>query len=316
MKKGFVLGVTTLVLLSSSHLYANEMEVSGHANIWTTLSNSDDAAKEGESKTQAEIDFKKTMGQTTLQLDIDFNGNTGAVGTATPITPVTLEQAKFVRGFSDNMLFTGGIFNTPIGFELQDAPDKIQFSLGQIAFLHPANVTGFMWSWWRGPATLDLYVANEWRDQALSPTRYDNSFGGKLTFQLQDIAHIEVGYITSTRMPTSVLPNDQGDVLDIVISTKKINHAWLAYEYAVDEYNNAWGITANLTHTKHGVTLRYDSVKNDTNNTNDTSLTVALTCAVMEHIGAVLEWRQDDDHGHGKSMDKTDKVTLQWVAQF
>ncbi len=317
MKKSFVYGLATAMLLAGTSVYAGDLKTWGYGNIWTTLSNNatsstatDSGVGELETRTAAEVDFEKTVGKTTVRLDVDLNNNP----TTLPVTTVIIEQVKLVRSLNDSMSFTGGIFNTPIGLELQDAPDKTTFSSGQLSKLRPANFTGVMFSWWNGPAALDLYAGNDWRGQQAAPQGiYENSIGGQISLSANKIADLKVGYVTSERTKTSPLPTSDGDVLDVVLSTK-VKNAKLAFEYLSDDNNDGWGAKISGTHGVHGATLRYDTVENTSNpsaKTEKASLTVAVTCAMWENVGAVLEYRQDDD-----KKNKNDTVVLQWVAQF
>jgi hypothetical protein len=322
MKKNSVFGLVALALLAGGNLYANDLEVSGFTRISTTLSErvQPGAVSNRELKTEAiaEVDFKKTMGKTTLRLDVEFPGNpfTAAQG----ISP-DIEQAKFTHGLGDRLSFTGGVFNAPIKFEARDAPGLWSFSYGQIANRAPVNLAGVMFSWEGDPATFDLYFANDWRGpKTATSTPHDNSVGGRAKVKTGP-ANIELAYITSNRdkaSPNSVTGQHDGDTLDVVLSSEAIKNTLLAFEYLTDDNHNGWGLTGNYTHGPHGVTLRYDRVENSAETTpaadDSTSLTVALLCTVWDSVRTIVEWRQDDSGV--ASAKKTDLLTLAWVAEF
>jgi hypothetical protein len=298
MKKSFIFGMSTLVLLAGFAAGVNAADVSGYANIWTVLS-SDDAKKEFKSSAEAEVDFQKTDGKTTVRVDVDLAGTTTA-----------LEQAKVTRGLKDSLSFTAGMFNTPIGLEKQDAPDKWQTSNGQLFGLRPANVTGVMLSWWGGPAGLDVYAVNDFR--AATPpagTDFDNSLGLHGTLKAGPV-DLDLGYITTDA-------GGAGDVTDVVLSTKAVPNTIVAFELLSDDNNDGWGLTANHTHGQHGLTVRYDTVEKtptgSTTSTETSSLTVALLCSMWESVGSVIEWKSTDMPG---TTPDTDMLSIQWVAKL
>ena len=306
MIKKVLFGFATLFVMAGSNLYAEEAgaptapKISGYADIWTNLSNSS-ATKELKTSANAEVDIEKTVGPVAVRLDVDVT--TGGA---------EIEQAKFVKGFGGgHASFTGGIFNAPIGFESQDAPDKLQFSNGQLFDLVPSNLSGVMFSWWSGPASVDLYFANDWNGQPTPQTGFDNSLGGQLKVKAGQFTDISVGYISSDRDPGSPKGND--DLVDLVISTGRIKNAVLAVELLKDEINEGVGFTANYKHGQHGLTFRWDSVENTPAKSEVTSTTLALTCAMDEALTTVLEWKSTDPGGTAK---KTDMLTLEWVARF
>lgn len=299
MIKGFLFGFATLFLLAGSNLYAEEAKVSGYADIWTNLSNSD-ATKVLKTSANAEVDIEKKVGPVSVRVDVD-------------LPAAAIEQAKFVRAIGGNASFTGGIFNAPIGFESQDAPDKLQFSNGQLFDLVPSNLSGLMFSWWGGPASVDLYFANDSVGQADAPTGFDNSIGTQVKVKAGSVADVAVGYITTERTPTGPAPKGNGNALDLVVSTGIIPNMLVALEVLQDENNDGLGLTARYTHDKHGLTFRWDSVENTPAKTEATSTTLALTCAMDEGLTTVLEWKSTDPGGTGKKMDA---ITLEWVATF
>jgi hypothetical protein len=307
-------GLAAVSLLTAGNIHAEDIKTWGHVTIFNHLSN-DKKMDKLKTHADAEVDFSKTMGKTSVRLDLDVNQDPSVaakgIGTSTAIS---IEQAKFVRELSGyNGSLAVGVFNSPIGFtgDTQDHTDRWQFSNSQLFALRPANLAGGMWSWWGGPAVVDIFYANDFNGQATTPTKYENSVGGKVTLKAK-VAQLEVGYITSERTPTSPAPIGAGNLLDVVVTGGVGPHTMVGFEYLDDEKNSGWALTGHYKHGVHGVTARYDSL--DFGGTDDsTSLTLALSCAMMDSVETVLEWNSMDPGGTSA---KTDKVTLAWVAKF
>lgn len=285
---------------------------------------------EGKTSVDAEVDFEYSEGGFTLRLDLDIpaNGNE-ARGVAGSPGNAGIEQANFVwalpGGQDKGLTLTGGAFNAPIGFELQDAPDKLQTTNGQLFNLVPSNLAGFMISGGIDTLSLDLYYVNEW----IANQAQDNSFGGLLSLNPIPVVGIALGYISS---PEKV--GDE-DVLDLVLSgtmSLKTDIEILGpLELLKDGNNHAWAIVFNGTHNSpkypHGLTLRYDSVDCGATTASckdpatglpveatPTSLTLAVFASLTENLKALLEWRTNDSDVSG--VDPTDRLTWEFVAMF
>jgi hypothetical protein len=312
MKKTIISGFATLALLTGSIASASAADVSGYASIWTNLSSNATSTTSGsttELKTSvgAEVDFEKTMGKSNVRLDVDLKD-----ATSTDTDIVTIEQAKFTQGFHSNLSLTAGRFNSPIGFEKQDSPDKWQFSNGQLFAGRPANLDGLMVSWWGGPATVDVILANDWEGQAASTADFDNSIGVRGSVKAGPVS-VALGYLTSEpAMATST-----GDLFNVVLLGTQ-GPITGVFEYHSDEVKDGWGLTGNYAHGKHGVTLRYDSVELETpaapGADAKTTLTLGVSCKTWELVTTKLEWKQTDLGGVADK--KTDELTLQWVGTF
>jgi len=314
MKKGLVLGSAALVLMVGTNLYAGDLTIGGYADITTTLSKSSDPTKENKTWVMGEVDFEKTTGQTTVRVDLDFpEGTHNAKGVGGAMDTVgEIEQAKFVRDYGNGSSLTGGAFNVHLGFEREDSPEMLGASNGQLFKYVPQNLAGLQWSWAKGATAVDLFYGNDWQGQASAPTGYDNSWGGHASFH-GGHADLSVSYITSGRTPTGPAPKGNGDVLDVVLSGQG-SAGLLALEVLSDDIHDGWGITANHTHDKHGIMLRYDTVETAPaggTKTEKTSLTAAVSCAMWDNVRSILEWKQEE-----MGTDTSDVVALKWVATF
>jgi len=171
-------------------------------------------------------------------------------------------------------------------------------------------LSGVMFSWWSGPASVDLYFANDWNGQPTPQTGFDNSLGGQLKVKAGQFTDISVGYISSDRDPGSPKGND--DLVDLVISTGRIKNAVLAVELLKDEINEGVGFTANYKHGQHGLTFRWDAVEMSSKK-RMTTTTVALSCEMDESLETILEFRETDP---GIKSATEEFITVSWVAKL
>jgi len=336
-----LLAAVFMLVYGAGTSYAGELKVNGFADVIFTISDeaSDLAGTDSEGKpanstekklgTDGEIDFEYTEGPTTFRMDLDVN--------ADPATDsAQIEQANFaymIPGADKvGLKLTGGIFNAPIGFELQDAPDMYQTSHGQLFDLVPSNLSGLMLSGGGGPVMLDVYFVNEWR----ADDAEENSVGALLTLSPIESASLAVGFLTSPDNAGVAFPAEgDGNVLDVVLSgtlTPMAKHELLlAGEYLKDENNSAFAIVVSLMHNTasfvHGLTVRYDSVDCDLvsayepfgagtscGKATPTSLTVAANVALSENLFALLEWKSVDPDQ--PLVDSTNLTTLEFLATF
>lgn len=302
MKKVLSLAVG-VVLLATAPVMAEGLKISGFVDIVTPLMlDTGDPALSGleadfelQTGADAEVDFEKTVGKVTVRLDVDSTD--GAVA---------IEQAKFIVN-NGSWWFTGGSFNSPIGFELQDAPDMLQITHGQLFDRKPANLTGYMVGGSWNKLTVNGIFANDVNgDPRVGET--DNSLGLSASLALGEKSNLALGLITSESATS-------GDLVSVVATTKVIPNLLLAFEYQTEDTYKGWGLTGNYKHGVHGITLRYDLV--DTEGSADdaaTSLTLAAKCEMTENVASVIEWRTNDSGAVGA--DNTSSLNLKFVGKF
>lgn len=362
-RQKLVLSLFSTVLLMVNGIglsYAGELKINGFADtIWTlsdeakdnagTKDSDGNAANSTERKVDVtgEVDIEYNEGPVTFRMDLDIpssgneaNGLVPGVPPRVPKGDIGIEQAKFVwaipKGEPYGLSLTGGAFNAPIGFELQDAPDLYQTSNGQLFGLVPANLAGVMVSGGTDMVALDVYFVNEWKG-TLGTTGEENSVGGLLTIAPIEQASLAVGYLTSNvdkaSTATGLAPGEgDGDILDIVasgtISPMPMLDVLLAFEYLTDEFNDGWAIVTNVMHNTahpHGLTIRYDSVDCDAGSNycriatggtsrTPTSLTVAAILEVAENLSTLIEWRTND--ADVSTASSTDLLTWEFIATF
>lgn len=306
------------------------------------------SANSTEEKTSvtAEVDFEYVEGPVTFRLDLDVPslGNEAA-GVGPLAGDIGIEQAKFIWAIPGaemlNFRLTGGAFNAPIGFEAQDAPDLLQVTNGQLWALVPSNIAGVMVSGGVGPVNLDLYAGNEWRNNDSE----ENSFGALLTIAPIEAVSLSVGYLAAPDTtpagppvpPATTAPTAKtdGSILDVVlsgtISPKEDFDLLLVGEFLQDEFNTGWAIVANAMHNTpsfpHGLTIRYDSVDAEiesvygngffalTEETNFSSLTVAVTVGLAENLSTLVEWKRFETDA-SVTPDSSDLASLEFIATF
>lgn len=256
---------------------AGDLKVSGFGDVLLTITDEnadgDPSAtppgkntKESKFGADAEVDFEREQGSVVFRLDLDFPANANPPGGAAALDEI--EQLKFVWALpvGPGLTLTGGVFNSPIGFEAQDAPDKLQTSNGQLFNLLPSNLVGIMVSGSAGPASVDLIFGNEWRNG----TNEENTFGARVSAPLMgDMLGVAVGFLSSE--DDNIATADDEDLLDVVLSGMHTVAPDLdltyALEFLTDDNNEAYAIVVSLRHNSpnipHGVTVRWDTVDCD-----------------------------------------------------
>ncbi|NOX42429.1 MAG: hypothetical protein GXP19_01660 [Gammaproteobacteria bacterium] len=129
---------TELVFLAGSIGFANlavaaNTELSGFADIVYVVSdgvNDPPFVTENRFDVSAELDLKTSINDAmSTRIDIDLNTNSGALGGG---DSARLEQAFFSWDSDSAIKIKAGVFNNPLGWEAEDAPDLYQISHGQI----------------------------------------------------------------------------------------------------------------------------------------------------------------------------------------
>ncbi len=321
-----------MVFGSAGLSHADDLKVSGFAQTQVALS--DEASDKGcanpagtagttncselQFGASAEVDFERTQGPVTVRVDLDFNGTGNNIATAATPGGLQIEQAKFdwaiPAGTDLGLTLSAGIFNSPIGFESQDAPDKLQVTNGQLFGMLPSNLAGVQLSAGTNMVNGSLIFANDWNSPdptAAGGHGEENSFGATLAITPMPEVGLAVGWLDSGELPTEA-------TLDVVLSGTIMPSQDLsllyALEYIADEVNTGMGATLHATHGKHGLTVRYDKVETDNVAAEPTTLTVAVSCGMTsDNLKAVLEWKQTDPDTVASS---TDAILLQFVMLF
>ncbi|VAW90254.1 hypothetical protein MNBD_GAMMA18-2319 [hydrothermal vent metagenome] len=116
----------------------------------------------------AEIDFRNTVGDVTVGVDVDILLG-GTAGTALGTDEINLEQAFFAWNAVENVTVIAGLFNNPIGLDADDSIDQpttqaglIYGTLDAATALHVGNnISGLAVAYNAGVATITVGILNE-----------------------------------------------------------------------------------------------------------------------------------------------------------
>lgn len=343
--------VSTALLTLPAHAQSDndKLKVSGFADIAyvisddTTAKVADKSPTEGKFSANAEVDFIGQLSdKVSVRVDADLvlaaNGGTSLGGDSGRI-----EQAYFAWTGAPNLTLLGGVFNNPIGWEKEDAPDLYQTTHGQIwdimngqTALDGNNVAGVAGAYNFGKGTLTVALLNE-----LQQTNEENSIAVALNVTPIDNLDVELGYVTEADRQDSANATygSQGTIVGSAENWWDANatYKWrkltlgaevLGADQVVDL---AYMLVGNYAFEQGvGITLRYDSVSyQDTTvapiltNLKDTeTVTVAASYMLASNLTALVEYRMQDDANDttagpsGGVIADGDLVQLEFVATF
>jgi len=322
IKKNMVALAVASALVSPLAAMANDAEVSGFIDV---IANTE---AEHVFTSEAEVDVSKEMGAVTVRVDFDANlvGNSGFGSKDSG----RLEQAFFSWAATEQVTVMGGLFNNPIGQELEDAPD-IHFTSHGVVWnildnqtaLYGNNVAGIAAAAAVGPATVTLAVVDD-----LGLATNDAGDKGKTSVALVLNAtpmtglDLELGYVTQDDQELLGNPTTAGNVFDFNAAFKTgqltVGLDVLAADNIVDNATNLWvGFDVN---NKVNVKARYEMLAFEANGIDDSSrITLYGTYAIEENLSVALEWSAGDTDA---SQDGTfgiaddDVTTLEFIGTF
>ncbi|MCF6256817.1 MAG: porin [Gammaproteobacteria bacterium] len=324
IKKNMVALAVAGALVSPLAVMAADAEVSGFIDV---IANTD---RDPVFTADAEIDVSKEVGAVTVRVDFDMNlaVNGGTTGTDSG----RLEQAFFSWAATEQVTILGGLFNSPIGQEAEDAPDlnftshsAIWNILDNQTALYGNNLAGVAAAIAAGPATVTLAVVDD-LGFATSGTAPDEK--GKTSVALVVNAapmpglDLELGYVTQDDV-NGAGNGTAGDVLDFNAAFKTgpvtLGLDYLTADNVVDNAVNLWvGFEASPEIT---VKARYETVAFEANGVDDsTKITLHAAYSIEDNLLVALEWSDgetDDttqDAISGIINDNT--TTLEFVGTF
>ena len=282
----------------------------------------------------AEVDIsKKTSDKVSIRIDTDLalarNASPGVdakddpVGTRNgvnanlngPADSAALEQVYFAYSAMKGVTVLGGVFNNPIGWEKEDAPDTYQITKGQIygildgqTALYGNNIAGIAVAAAVGPATVTVAALDE---IGLNDVE-KNSFAAVINATVMKGLDLELGYVTQESGDS--YPDSAGNVLDINATYTgmglTVGVEYLKPDEAVD---SAIGFTANYKISNMlNATVMYDVVKSADPDTDDkTSYALALGVDLDPSLSVAAEYYNFND---GKDDDPA--VGLKFIASF
>ncbi len=305
-----VVGVLVNPLLA---IAGDDAEVGGFVDV---IGNSD---RQPVFTADAEVDVSKKIGAVTVRADMDANlaGNTGAsVGGQ---DSGRIEQAYFAWGATQTVTVLGGLFNNPIGQELEDAPDmdftshSVVYTIldGQTA-LYGNNVAGIAAAVGVGPATITLAVVDDLGLSASTSGKGKTSTAAVVNFSPMKGLDLELGYVTQDVQAENVLDfNGKYSVGALTVGLD-----YLAADKAVDSAANLWvGFNIN---DKANVKARYETVSFAAGGDDSTKTTLYATYVINDNLSAALE-SSSGDNTSGEAISgiaNDDVTTLEFIGTF
>ena len=259
----------------------------------------------------AEIDINSKLSkQASVRLDTDLSLalNEGEnANLSGPRDSAVIEQAYFAYNPVKAVTVIGGVFNNPIGWEKEDAPDMYQITKGQIygildgqTALYGNNIAGVAIAGAVGPATITVAVLDELGHNDLSK----NSYAAVVNVAAMKGLDIELGYVTQEA--------GAENVLDINV-TYSIMGATIGLEYLKPDeaIDSAMGITLNYQINKMlGATVMYDKVTPAIGD-DTTSYAIAVSAELASNLTVAAEYYNFNDGN-----DDDPAVGLEFIASF
>jgi len=302
-----IIPITVLAALPAA-AFAGSATVSGFADI--TYTNDNDTSV---FLANAEVDVSnKLSDQVSVRLDTDLSlaGNGGAnAGLSGPADSAVIEQAYFAYTPIKEVTVLGGVFNNPIGWDKEDAPDMYQISKGQIwnilddqTALYGNNIAGVAVAGGVGPATITVAALNEIGHNDLEK----NSYAAVVNVTAAKGLDVELGYVTQEAGAENVLD---------INATYAIMGATVGLEYLMADkvVDSAMGITLNYQINKmFGATVMYDTVSYEASGKDDSaSYAIAVSANLASNLVVAAEYYSTDISG-----DDDPKVGLEFIASF
>ena len=322
-KRMIVLAVAGLFAGSSAAYAAEQMSASVDGFIDTVYTVTNDFAEdtgidvdgnpvngaEGKFSTSSEVDFTAAMGSVSARIDLDLFGNAE-----------TVEQAYGAWQINDAVALMIGQFNSPMGFEAEDAPELYQTShslvwdiLNNQTSLDGNNVEGAAVKGNIGPVMVMGALLNE----VGGVVDDSNSFMGLVAGSPLEGLDLELSFLTQE--DNTVVNSSSAEGLTNLNAAYSMDaggmpvKVWLDYLTAGALVDSAYsvggmiGVGGNVS-----VTLRMDDVSFDDDTIDDQeATTLAATWAAADNLAMLLEWRNDDN-----GTDDGDTVTLEGVFTF
>ena len=312
MKRSLLaLAVGTLSLSA----YAGSATVSGFTDI--TYTNATDTSV---FLANGEVDFAGKTDKASVNVDLDLSIGTGANGgnLSGPGDSAVIEQAYFAYSGLPMVTVLGGVFNNPIGWEAEDAPDMYQVTKGQIykildnqTRLYGNNIAGVAAAVdLMGMGSLTLAGLNDigLQDSTNTTALDENSIAAVVNLTPMKGLGIEGGYVTQA--------GGVGYVYDANLTYSDFG-ATVGLEYlgAETTVDSAIGATLNyMIMDDLGVTVRYEMISYEAGGDDTTSVTGAVSYALAKNLTVLAEYT-DVKRDFDSSAD-SDAINLEFVATF
>ena len=316
--------VIAAAMFSLKPALAADIKVNGFADIIYTLT--DEASDvpggtnptEGKFTADGEVDFASKLSDTvSVRVDLDLamalnDGNNASAVTGGPADSAVIEQAFFAWSLPKDLTFIGGVFNNPVGWEAEDAPDLYQTShsanwniLDGQTLLHGNNIAGVALAGKVGPVTLTGAFVND-----LQQVDEETSLAIVANMTVMKSLDLEFGYVTQDN--DNPLAGGAGNVMDFN-AVYTLNKLTLVFELLMaDEIiDTSILLLANYDFgNKFGVTGRYETISVDGSSDTDI-ITLAGIYTPADNLSILLEWNTTDN-----GTTDADMLTAEFVAQF
>ncbi|MBV1874748.1 MAG: porin [Gammaproteobacteria bacterium] len=310
MKKSIIALAVAAASIAPMMAEAGAPEVSGFADIIFTAVDDTapisvaDGSNTLESKFAAdgEIDFKGNLADdVSVRVDLDVDLGGGQSG--------DIEQAFFGWKMNDDVTLIGGVFNNPIGWEAEDAPDLYQTSHsqnydildGQTA-LRGNNIAGVAVAGSVGDFTLTAALLND-----LQQANEENSLALVVGFSPNEDLSLEAGIVTQEGGAETVLDLNATYKIDDITAAAEI----LIAEEIID-YSAMAMVNMPIPDTSVSVTARGEIVSYTADIDDTMVATFAGLYTVNEALGIVGEVRYLD----GETNDGDIQVVAEFIASF
>lgn len=302
---GFVVCLATSIAVSniavSNAALAGEVELSGFADIIYTLSdgvndNALSVSNENKFDVSAEVDLKTAINEAmSVRIDVDLNAQSDRSGGA---DSSRIEQAFFSWTSPANIGVKGGIFNNPLGWEAEDAPDLYQISHGQLYNIWDSatdfsgnNVAGVEVSAMIGPVQVAGAILNDLGNAANEP---DPSLMGYASYspKRESRLMVEAGFVTQDAGLKTIVDLNATFTMPMLIAGVEVLLPSEEIDFAV-------GATGSYSITdQFSVTVRADHVRYDLSNNpaidDVISITLAASYKLDKNLVANMELRIND----------------------
>ncbi len=308
--------------------FAAAAEVGGYADIIYTISDDASATGPGVTGTEgkffatSELQFSASPADgVSVRIDADLDLAAGNTNINNALDPTAnsdsgrIEQAFFAWSAVDNVTVIGGVFNNPIGYEAEDAPDKdftsngiVYDILDQQTALNGDNVAGLAVAGVIGPVTVTGALLND-----LGQVNDENSLALVVNYAPIEGLDLEAGMVTQTNKGTanaSPMQVSAGDVINFNavytgVENLMVGIDFLDADLLKDPVYDLWA----------GYSFGDAAVKARLSDGGDASATTLYASyQVASNLTAALELRSDDPGTPGSS--KSDKTTLELIATF
>lgn len=323
MTKNLIRTLPAAIALSacafSAHaVEAKDMKWNGFVDFTFTLHDSTDETAgppgEDESATQSkfavgsELDLNVDLGNKVgARLDTDFttaaaNGTSGGVAS---------EQAFLTWESPQKLLLKGGVFNNPLGWEGEDAPDKFHVTSGLLymlwddtTLLYGNNVAGVSLSGAMQQITLTGALLND-----LGNTNEKNSFMAVVNFAPAQGVDLEAGFVSQDAGVESIVDINASFTKGVFMVGGEI---MLPSEFV----DLAFGVSGVMKFNEQfSGAARFESLayEDDLVGADVTSITLGVSYMIEKNLLANAELRMfdsDNDDVDG------DVITLEMLATF